>query len=39
MVAKTIAYYKANSRRYRLGFMIDDIGMEAFKEGVLSMTE
>lgn len=39
MVAKTITYYKANSRRYRLGFMIDDIGIEAFKEGVLSASE
>jgi NAD(P)H-nitrite reductase large subunit len=36
MVAKTISYYKTNSRRYRLGFMIDDIGLEAFKDGVLS---
>lgn len=36
MVAKTIAYYKANSRRYRLGFMLDEIGIEAFREGVLS---
>ena len=36
MVAKTISYYKANSRRYRLGFMIDDIGIEVFKQGVLS---
>lgn len=38
MVAKTISYYKANSRRYRLGSMIDDIGIEAFKQGVLSAT-
>jgi NAD(P)H-nitrite reductase large subunit len=36
MVAKTISFYKSHSRRYRLGFMIDDIGIEAFKEGVLS---
>ena len=36
MVARTIAYYKANSRRYRLGFMIDEMGIEAFREGVLS---
>jgi NAD(P)H-nitrite reductase large subunit len=37
MVAKTIAYYKAHSRRYRLGFMLDDMGTEAFKTGVLGL--
>ncbi len=36
MVAKIIAYYQTNSRRYRLGFMIDEIGIEAFKAGVLA---
>ncbi len=36
MVARSISYYKANSRRYRIGFMLDDIGIDAFKKGVLS---
>jgi NAD(P)H-nitrite reductase large subunit len=36
MVAKTISDDKTNSRRYRLGFMLDDVGLEAFKKGVLS---
>lgn len=35
-VAKTISYYKANSRRHRIGFMLDEVGIDAFKEGVLS---
>lgn len=36
MVERTINYYKENSRRARLGFMIDKIGIEAFREGVLN---
>jgi len=36
MMAKVVAYYKANSRRYRIGFMLDEVGIDAFKEGVLS---
>jgi NAD(P)H-nitrite reductase large subunit len=36
MVARTVSYYKANSRRYRIGFMLDDMGIDAFKKGVLS---
>jgi NAD(P)H-nitrite reductase large subunit len=35
-VARTIAYYKANSRRYRIGFMLDDVGLDRFREGVLA---
>lgn len=36
MVARMIAYYKSRSRRYRLGFMLDDIGTAAFRQGVLA---
>jgi NAD(P)H-nitrite reductase large subunit len=36
MVARTISYYKTNSRRYRIGFMIDKMGIDAFKKGVLA---
>jgi NAD(P)H-nitrite reductase large subunit len=38
MVARTISYYKTNSRRYRIGFMIDEMGIDAFRNGVLSAT-
>lgn len=33
-VSKIIDYYKNNSRRERLGFMIDRMGIEAFKSAV-----
>ncbi len=36
MVKKTLNYYIENSKRTRLGFMIDKIGMETFRQGVLS---
>ncbi len=36
IVEKTITYYKENSRRARLGFMIDKIGIQALRDGVLN---
>jgi len=36
MIERTINYYKENSRRARLGFMIDKMGIDAFREGVLN---
>ena len=35
IVAKTINYYQENSKRARLGFLIDTIGIEALREAVL----
>lgn len=35
IVEKTIEYYKENSRRARLGFMLDKIGIQALRDGVL----
>jgi NAD(P)H-nitrite reductase large subunit len=35
IVAKTINYYQENSKRARLGFMIDTIGIETLREAVL----
>jgi NAD(P)H-nitrite reductase large subunit len=35
MVEKVMTYYKENSRRARLGFLIDKIGIEAFREQIL----
>lgn len=36
MVEKTLNYYIDNSKRARLGFMLDKIGIEAFREAVLN---
>ena len=36
IVEKTIEYYKQNSKRQRLGFMIDNIGIQALRDGVLN---
>jgi len=35
IVEKTIDYYKEHSRRARLGFMIDKIGIQALRDGIL----
>lgn len=35
IVEKTMNYYKENSRRARLGFMIDKIGIQALRDGIL----
>lgn len=35
LVEKTIQYYKDNSRRARLGFMLDKIGIQAMRDGIL----
>jgi len=35
VIEKTINYYKENSKRARIGFMIDTIGIETLREAVL----
>jgi NAD(P)H-nitrite reductase large subunit len=35
IIEKTIAYYKEHSKRARLGFMLDEIGIETLREVVL----
>jgi NAD(P)H-nitrite reductase large subunit len=35
IVEKTVTYYKEHSRRARLGFMIDKIGIETLRDGIL----
>ncbi len=36
IVARTITYYQENSKRARLGFLIDTIGIETLREAVLN---
>jgi NAD(P)H-nitrite reductase large subunit len=36
IIEKTLTFYSNNSKRTRLGFFIEKIGIEAFREGVLS---
>jgi NAD(P)H-nitrite reductase large subunit len=36
IVEKIVAYYKENGKRARIGFMLDEIGIETLREAVLS---
>jgi len=36
MVAKVVAYYQANSKRERMGRMVDRMGLDTIKAAVLN---